>query len=141
MTFASILSSISFDQAYQLLIQKDPKKPRVLSAGLKDKCFISAYSALNEDKANLEAQEQLKQISCLLTIPDIVRMIDKAPDEKMCTYLIRLHESFSFSPSRDHKESAVQSAINNFIGNQPIVQNFRGLNLSEMRNFGKGPKE
>ncbi len=141
MMFASILSSISFDQAYQLLIQKDPKKPRVLSAGLKDKCFISAYSALNEDHSNLEAQEQLKQISCLLTVPDIVRMIDKAPDEKMCSYLIRLHESFSFSPSRDHKESAVQSAVNNFIGNQPIAQNFIGFNLSRIKNLGKDPKE
>ena len=143
LVFASILSSIDFDQAYHLLAQKDPKKPKVLSAGLKDKCFISAYSVLIEDQTNLEAQEQLKQISCLLTLPDVVRMMDKASDEKMFSYLARLHESLSSSFSLDQKELLVQRAVNNFIGNKDYfnMQNFRGLNLSDIRNLGKGSKE
>ena len=143
LVFASILSSINFDQAYHLLIQKDPKKPKVLSAGLKDKCFISAYSVLMEDQTNLEAQEQLKQISCLLTLPDVIRMMDKASDEKMFSYLVRLHESLNSSFSLNQKEVLIQRAINNFVGNKEYLnmQNFRGFNLSDIRNLGRGPKE
>lgn len=143
MVFVSILSTLNFDQAYSLLLQKDVKKPKALSSGLKDKCFIDAYTEFMDDQTNDEAQKRLKNISGILTLPDVKTMLDKADDPKMVDYLFRLYECLNMSISPLQKESAVHRAITGFINraNHNMVHDLKGVNLSMLRNGGMGPKE